>query len=166
LIGTGAGGHAYLRTPGALWHPGHRGFVGVALLGIVHLALHRLATEELLNNHIQRHSFVDPRCAPTSPVRASHWFRPAVGRTEWHRIARRLDYTPRLDELTIPVLILCGRRDPQFPPAASRELAAKIKYARVVWFERSGHSPFMEEPPLFWREVRTFLAGTASHPAG
>lgn len=157
LVGTGAGGPAYVRAPGTLWAPGHPGFLGVALRGTVHLALRRRATERLLNNHIQRWSFVEPTRAVPATVRASDWLRPQEGRADWHRIAQRLDYGPRLADLTMPVLILCGRRDPQFPPSASRQLAEGICRAQLVWFDGSGHYPFIEQPAEFWNAVARFL---------
>lgn len=58
-----------------------------------------------------------------------------------------------------PTLILCGLRDPQYPPACSRELAAAIPGARAVYFERSGHYPFIEEAGPFWVVVAEFLGG-------
>ncbi len=157
LVGTGTGGRAYLKAPGALWHRGHPGFAKMALLGSLHLAVRRLATERLLNNDINRQSFVDRRRAGRDPVSLADWFCPAAGRAEWHRIARRLDYGPRLEELTMPVLVLCGRHDPQFPPACSTELASGIRDAELHWFEHSGHYPFVEDARPFWQSVARFL---------
>ncbi|MGV1008884.1 MAG: alpha/beta fold hydrolase, partial [Dermatophilaceae bacterium] len=36
---------------------------------------------------------------------------------------------------------MCGRQDPQYPPACSQELARGIPESRVVWFDHSGHFP-------------------------
>ena len=84
--------------------------------------------------------------------------------SNWHRIARRLDYTPRLTEIGIPVLLLCGREDPQFPPACSQELAEKIRHARLIFFRRSGHYPFLEEPEKFWAATTAFLTSACPTP--
>ncbi|MCZ7546605.1 MAG: hypothetical protein M5R40_25155 [Anaerolineae bacterium] len=73
-------------------------------------------------------------------------------------MARKLDYAPRLGEIEAAALILCGRHDPQYPPACSEALAAGIRRARAVYFARSGHYPFIEEPEAFWRAVGDFLA--------
>jgi proline iminopeptidase len=96
-------------------------------------------------------------------VRAGDWLRPAAGRADWHRVADRLDYAPRLAELALPVLLLCGRHDPQYPPACTAELAAGIRGARVVWLDDSGHFPFLEQPAVFWPAVGAFL-GTPQRP--
>jgi proline iminopeptidase len=109
-------------------------------------------------NPIKRESFVDRHLVEPAPVRLADWLRPRQGRTDWHRIARKLDYAPRLGEIAAPTLVLCGLRDPQYPPAASAELAAGIPGARAVYFERSGHYPFIEEPEAFWSTVGAFLA--------
>jgi pimeloyl-ACP methyl ester carboxylesterase len=157
LIGTGTGGRAYLESPGALWRRGHPGFGALAFLGTLHLAARRRATELLLNNFIERQSFVDRRLARPRPVAISDWIRAAAGRADWHHLARRLDYSARLGEIDAPALVLCGRHDPQYPPAASEQLAAGVPGATSLYFERSGHYPFIEEPDAFWTTVGAFL---------
>jgi len=161
LVGTGTGGRAYLTAPGALWHRGHPAFARLALLGSLHLAVRRLGSERMLNNFVQRQSFQDRSHVRPQPIALADWMRPAAGRADWHRIAKRLDYAPLLGAVTAPTLILCGRHDPQYPPACSQELAAGIGPARLIFFERSGHYPFIEEPTAFWAAVGSFLTYTA-----
>jgi proline iminopeptidase len=161
LVGTGTG-RAYLDAPGALWHRGHPAFARMALLGSLHLAVRRLGSERVLNNLVERESFVDRGLAGPRPVTARDWLRPAAGRADWHRIARRLDYTARLGEIDLAVLVLCGRHDPQYPPACSEQLAAGIRGARLIFFERSGHYPFIEEAAGFQAAVGGFLAAPVS----
>jgi len=60
---------------------------------------------------------------------------------------------------------VCGRHDPQYPPACSAQLAAGIRGARLRYFEHSGHYPFLEEPAAFWPEVEAFLTGAAARAA-
>jgi proline iminopeptidase len=162
LVGTGTGGRAYMTAPGALWNRSHPQFWRMALLGILQNVWPRRGPEQLLFNFIRRRSFVDRRLASTPAVSARDWLRPRRGRTDWHRVARRLDYAPRLGEIRAPTLILCGQRDPQYPPSCSEELAAGISGSRVVWFQQSGHYPFLEEPEPFWSSVREFLAPAPS----
>jgi proline iminopeptidase len=158
LIGTGSGGHAYMTAPSALWNRSHPHFWRLALLGMLHVIWPRLGPERWLNNFIHRESFVDPHLADVRTITPADWFRPREGRTDWHRIAKRLNYTPRLGQITSPTLLLCGRHDPQFPPGCSEELARGIRNAYLVVLERSGHFPFVEEPGPFWSEIRHFLA--------
>ena len=157
LVGTGAGGAAYMQAPGALWNRSHPAFWRMALLGILHIAWPLRGPEQHLNNFISRHSFFDPSQHRPASVRLRDWLRPRKGRTDWHRIASKLDYVSRLNEISIPTLVLCGRHDPQFPPACSEELARGILQAQVRFFERSGHYPFIEEGNMFWCTVGNFL---------
>jgi proline iminopeptidase len=159
LVGTGRGGRTYLTARGALWNPHHRAFLRVAALGTLHLAVRRLGSERALNNLIERESFHDPRFSRTAAVRPGDWLRSAGGRADWHRVARKLDYGPRLGELDVPALVLCGRHDPQFPLACSRELVEGIPRSRLEVFEASGHYPFIEEADAFWPAVGRFLVG-------
>ncbi|MCY0900284.1 MAG: alpha/beta fold hydrolase [Firmicutes bacterium] len=64
---------------------------------------------------------------------------------------------PRLSEIQVPTLVLVGRHDWITPVAASEEIAAHIPHSRLVIFERSGHSPQIEERDAFLAEVRQFL---------
>ena len=158
LIGTGTGGRAYMRAPGALWNRTHPRFWRLAALGILQTLWPRRAPETITLDFIRRQSLVDRRFARPVPVAPGDWLRPRRGRTDWHRIARGLDYGPRLTEIQAPTLILCGRHDPQYPPACSAELVRGIAGSHVVWFERSGHYPFIEEAEPFWAAVGDFLS--------
>ena len=157
LIGTGTGSRAYMSAPGALWNRSHPRFWPMAALAILQMLWHARAPETLLNNYIRRQSLVDQHLFEPARIRPGDWLRPRRGRTQWHRVARHLDYAPRLAELDLPTLILCGLHDPQYPPACSEELARGIPGSQVVWFERSGHFPFTEEPQTFWATVGDFL---------
>lgn len=64
----------------------------------------------------------------------------------------------RLHTITVPTLILVGRHDWITPLEASQEIAAHIPNSRLVVFERSGHSPQIEEREKFLAEVGTFLS--------
>jgi pimeloyl-ACP methyl ester carboxylesterase len=158
LIGTGASGHAYMTAAGALWNNSHPHFRKMATLGILHVVWPCLGPERLLNNFIHCESFVDARLAQRAKISVGDWFRRKEGRSDWHRVARRLDYTAGLAQIATPTLIVCGRYDPQFPLQCSEELACHIKGAEQIVFERSGHYPCIEEPEAFWAAVATFLA--------
>jgi pimeloyl-ACP methyl ester carboxylesterase len=146
-----------MTAPGALWNRTHPHFGRLALFGILQMTWRRRATEVMLNDLVLRESFVDKSFAQPTPVSVRDWFRPRRGHTEWHDIARRLDYGPRLCEINAPTLILCGRHDPQYAPACSEELAAGIRSSQLAWFEHSGHFPFLEEPEALWSRVAAFL---------
>jgi len=45
------------------------------------------------------------------------------------------------------------------PPSQAARLHRGIRCSELVFFERSGHYPFVEEPEAFQRAVRTWIAG-------
>lgn len=67
-------------------------------------------------------------------------------KTMWPKLAA-IDFFP-LKRLDVPVVFLLGRHDTTTPSEiAERWLAAvKAPRKRLVWFERSSHLPFVEEP--------------------
>jgi proline iminopeptidase len=68
------------------------------------------------------------------------------------------DLTARLGEITAPTLITVGRVDWITPVAASEVLAAGLPNATLAIFEKSGHSPQIEERDAWLATVREFLA--------
>lgn len=70
----------------------------------------------------------------------------------------------RLATITVPTLVMVGRKDWITPVAASEEIARAIAGSRLTIFEHSGHSPQLEEPERFYEAVRAFLAEVL--PAG
>ena len=69
----------------------------------------------------------------------------------------KLDYTDRLNDVEVPTLILVGRHDPEAPLPCSEELSQGIRNSRMVIFEQSGHSPYLEETEQFVAELRAFF---------
>ena len=70
---------------------------------------------------------------------------------------RRIDYSKRLPDIDVPVLILVGRHDLETPFECSLQLDEGIRDSTLVVFESSGHIPFIEEPERFAHAVRAFL---------
>jgi proline iminopeptidase len=67
------------------------------------------------------------------------------------------DLTPRLGEITCPVLVTVGRHDWRTPVPASERIVELVPDGELVVFEHSGHSPQLEEPERFQSVVRGFL---------
>ncbi len=67
------------------------------------------------------------------------------------------DIKNRLHLITCPTLVTVGRDDWITPVAASEVITAGIPDARLVVFEKSGHSPQIEEAELWRQTVRDFL---------
>lgn len=67
------------------------------------------------------------------------------------------DLKPQLPSITAPTLVTVGRRDWVTPVSAAQTIASLIPSAQLVVFEKSGHSPQIEERELFLSTVRGFL---------
>ena len=72
------------------------------------------------------------------------------------------DVTAQLETITCPTLITVGRVDWITPVEASEEIAAHIPNSKLVVFEKSGHSPQIEERDAWLATVREFLAEAVS----
>ena len=64
---------------------------------------------------------------------------------------------PRLPEIGVPTLITVGRTDWITPVSCSQTIADLIPDSEMVVFEKSGHSPQIEEAEAWTKTVRTFL---------
>jgi proline iminopeptidase len=67
------------------------------------------------------------------------------------------DLKPLLPSLAVPMLITVGRHDWITPVACSETIAALVPGSELVVFEKSGHSPQIEEADLWEATVREFL---------
>ena len=85
-------------------------------------------------------------------------FQPDVAHHFFGTLAPAYDLRARLGEVTVPTLAVVGRYDWVCPPAAGRAIADAIPGAELVELADAGHFGFSEEPALFLRTVRSFLA--------
>jgi len=67
------------------------------------------------------------------------------------------DLKDKLGAITAPTLITVGRHDWITPVSASETIHRLIPHSELVIFEKSGHSPQIEEAPKFQATVRDFL---------
>jgi proline iminopeptidase len=89
----------------------------------------------------------------TTPYRyATHNFAFAVNMPNY-------DLKPLLGEIACPTLVVVGRHDWITPVSCSETIASLIPGAKLAIFEKSGHSPQLEEPAEFQRLIREFLSG-------
>jgi proline iminopeptidase len=66
------------------------------------------------------------------------------------------DVTPRLGEIVVPALVLCGRYD-EATPRQAETIASGLPDAELVVFEHSAHMAPIEEPEAYLAAVREFL---------
>ena len=79
------------------------------------------------------------------------------GNARGEELLAEFDLTPRLPELQVPTLILCGKDDLITPVERATVLHQNVKNSELVVFEKSGHVPFFEEPAAFTQVVKGFL---------
>jgi len=77
-------------------------------------------------------------------------------RSEFRTGGFRTNYADRLEELSVPTLLVHGAEDPLLPASWSRRAAAALADSEVRIFENCGHCPPREQPEKFNRAVRSF----------
>jgi pimeloyl-ACP methyl ester carboxylesterase len=88
------------------------------------------------------------------PLQAENW---DVGLWQLTRSSRASDLADRLDEFTLPVLVVTGDDDRIVPTDDSLRLADEIPGAGLAVFESCGHVPQEECPEAFLQAVIPFL---------
>jgi pimeloyl-ACP methyl ester carboxylesterase len=70
-----------------------------------------------------------------------------------------MDHRAGLANVTCPVLVLSGSRDPVCGPASTEEMVAALPTALTTWmrFEQSAHLIAADEPNAFLAAIRTFI---------
>src|SRR5439155_16237725 len=76
------------------------------------------------------------------------------GPSEFHVVGslRTWDITDRLHEIDVPTLLVSGRYD-EATPRIVEEIHQRIPRSEWVLFERSSHTPHLEEPETFLATV-------------
>lgn len=72
--------------------------------------------------------------------------------------AERLDYSPLLEAIDFPTLIIVGDQDEFTPLASARYMHERIKNSRLAVIESSGHIANMEQPEIFNSILRDFYS--------
>jgi pimeloyl-ACP methyl ester carboxylesterase len=73
-------------------------------------------------------------------------------------LSRTLGHDDLLERLTVPVLLTHGLDDQVVLPSMSEHHARLIPHAKSCWYERVGHSPFLEVPDRFNADLRAFAS--------
>jgi pimeloyl-ACP methyl ester carboxylesterase len=78
----------------------------------------------------------------------------------------RYDVTARLDQITIPTLVVWGRHDMRgnFDEAAAN--VRRLPAGRMIVFEDCGHLPYLEHPSRFNAEFSEFMQDADGKTAG
>jgi pimeloyl-ACP methyl ester carboxylesterase len=73
-------------------------------------------------------------------------------------MAARPDVTPRLAEINVPALVVCGEHDAISPPAEMRDIASRLPRAQFIEIPQAGHMAPLEQPAAVNDAIRRFLA--------
>ena len=89
------------------------------------------------------------------------------GPKEFQSTGTLLDFdpTPRFSEITIPVLLLCGRYD-EATPETSKYFQSLLPNAQLKVFEDSAHFPFWNKREEYMQTVQSFLQEVESKHSG
>jgi len=68
------------------------------------------------------------------------------------------------EEVTVPVLLVWGDRDPILPVASARELEARLPNAHLAVIGGAGHAPMLERPDRLAALVGEFVSGLDPRP--
>lgn len=58
-----------------------------------------------------------------------------------------------ITQINFPVTVIHGKKDSVVPPGELKELLATLPNPTVVWIEKGGHSPHLDQPDLVIKEV-------------
>jgi len=91
----------------------------------------------------------------TKPLKAENW-----DKALWYftTASQPTGLVERLEEFTLPVLIITGDDDRIVPTDTSIRLAGELPDARLIVLEKTGHVPQEESPSAFLNAVKEFTA--------
>jgi len=67
------------------------------------------------------------------------------------------DITTRIQQITVPTLIIWGNEDPIIPAEHADVFVSSISNCRFQLMKNCGHTPYVEEPRKFFKIVMDFL---------
>lgn len=70
------------------------------------------------------------------------------------------DYRAAISKLECPATFFIGAKSALYPAQGQKLIAESVKNHRIVLFERSGHTPLINEPIKFSQEISKFLNQT------
>lgn len=68
------------------------------------------------------------------------------------------DFVPKLPNVTVPTLVVCGDEDPGTPPEGNKKIAELIPGARYEGIANARHFPNVEHPDVFNRIMMGWLS--------
>lgn len=81
----------------------------------------------------------------------------AIRLNYFSREVQIFDVTRKLQLISAPTLIVCGKYDVQCPIIYSIEMNELIPNSTLIIFNKSNHYPFLEEAERFNKEINIFV---------
>ena len=162
LINTLSGFDASLKwgMPGSAWTWSQKEYWQLMYWGIrLQNGRGNLAMHKRLMYLMAEASYVDKSYVPPLKIDADDKDKLTPVRFKWSKALWNINYAEQLDKVKASTLITAGRYDVQTPIECAQELTGSIPNNKLVVFENSGHSPFVEEKDKFLEVVGTFLDG-------
>ncbi|MEO0513441.1 MAG: alpha/beta hydrolase [Planctomycetota bacterium] len=172
LVGNSFGGHVALKL--ALTRPdlvhslvlaGSSGLLEKSQIGSIELRPSRRWLREKIGE-----LFFDKDHVSDADIERAH---AELSTKDGARAMVRLSRSARKDHLgdTIagiaqPTLLVWGKEDTVTPPEAGRAFASLMPNSRMVWLDRCGHAPMIEQPEPFADAMRTFAHELRTAPKG
>lgn len=125
--------------------------------GRIILNIANLKIQRLLDNLNAYESFYDKSYFEEIEIGENDHKKPPSPRAIWLKNVRKYDYRSKLSEIKVPVWITTGKYDPIVPVVVSENMAREIPDSRITRFEKSGHSPFIEEKEKYLMLLKEFL---------
>ncbi|WP_461453235.1 alpha/beta fold hydrolase [Mucilaginibacter sp.] len=73
------------------------------------------------------------------------------------RSAMRHNMQKELEKIHIPVGLIWGKNDKVTPPEVAEEFHQYIPQSELIWIDKCGHAPMMEQPEEFNKALKGFL---------
>jgi proline iminopeptidase len=111
-----------------------------------------------LNGDWKRQNFYRPTTEELARMARYEW-KPAPGfRRTIGPDLERIDLTGKFADFDIPTLLVEAKWDLTWAPGKPETFQGNHPKARLVVFEKSGHSPFADEPERFFALIRDFIS--------
>lgn len=110
-----------------------------------------------LNGDWKRQNFYHPSREDLARMALYEWKHDPGFRSATSQSLYSLDYEGVFDDCPLPVLIIEGKWDLTWNTDKARKLHSCFPAAKFVLLERSGHSPFADEPETFFAALHDFV---------
>lgn len=122
---------------------------------------YKLATQDYYDLYLNRGEKPNPYIEKAKTEFGAQVYRTMWGPTEFHVTGNLMDYdfTSKLPEIKVPVLILCGKYD-EATPQSCEYFQEQIPGSEMIIFENSAHHPHLEETEKYLDIVGDYLNRT------